>query len=86
MGTNGTATALGPTCDEEHTAVSCYESCAALAPELCDAGGNPNGGCGWTSCADDVLFLETLLDQLQRALCFDLSRIYMTGFSNVRRS
>jgi polyhydroxybutyrate depolymerase len=80
VGSNGTESMLGPTCNDNHTQVACYVSCQSKLSS-CDTK-NPNGPCDWTSCADDVAFIELLLDHLQKSLCFDLSRIYMTGFSN----
>merc|ERR1712048_24903 len=39
--------------------------------------------CNIFNCAaDDVGFIDTLLDELEASYCIDRSRIYMTGFSN----
>jgi len=80
VGSNGTSTSKGPTCNKNHTKVACYQSCER-ALGSCDTT-NVNGPCDWSTCADDVKFLELLLDTLGKSLCFDRSRVYMTGFSN----
>lgn len=68
---------VGPTCNGDHSGDGlCYSSCARR-PGGCDA-----QGCDWTSCADDLGFVETLLDHLEETLCIDRNRVYATGFSN----
>merc|ERR1712207_52897 len=40
-------------------------------------------GCNvWNCRADDIGFIDTLLDELEATYCIDRSRIYVTGFSN----
>jgi len=40
-------------------------------------------GCNvWNCAADDIGFIDTLLDELEATYCIDRSRIYVTGFSN----
>lgn len=48
---------------------------------------NPlHGGCKDTcsssTCANDTLFVETLLDELESTLCIDRRRVHVTGISN----
>jgi polyhydroxybutyrate depolymerase len=67
----------GPTCNGDHSADAlCYTSCAQR-PGGCDA-----QGCDWTTCADDLGFVEALLDHLESTMCVDRNRVYATGFSN----
>jgi hypothetical protein len=35
-----------------------------------------------STCANDTLFVETLLDELEETLCIDRRRIHATGISN----
>lgn len=37
---------------------------------------------GPVTCHDDVGFIESLLDDLERSLCLDLDRVFATGISN----
>merc|ERR1712118_324290 len=67
VGTNVTTSSSGVACKENHTAVNCFLSCAAKSPSFCNDVG-PTGPCSWTTCADDILFLEVLLDQLHKTL------------------
>ena len=67
----------GPICDGDHSGDGlCYSSCARRA------GGCDAPGCDWTSCVDDLGFVEMLLDHLEETLCVDRNRVYATGFSN----
>lgn len=65
------------TCDVEKAAAMkakerspCYESCSSCHP------------CSWTSCADDVGFVEELLDALEGELCVDTAQVRAQGESN----
>eukprot|EP00040_Diaphanoeca_grandis_P040192 m.261564 g.261564 ORF g.261564 m.261564 type:complete len:387 (+) comp42424_c0_seq1:147-1307(+) len=71
----GSAESPGPegaTCTNDED--FCYASCEAR-PQGCHR-------CDWTTCVDDVAFVEALLDTMERALCLDLDMLYATGFSN----
>ena len=57
----------------------CYATCSKLG--LC-TGGAGGSSCGWSTCFDDVFFVEQILVQVASAFCVDLSRIYATGGSN----
>jgi poly(3-hydroxybutyrate) depolymerase len=80
-GTVGSPGPLGPTCDTNNRTSTwgvypCYLTCQ-----------NPlHGGCKDTcsssTCANDTLFVETLLDELEDKLCIDKRRIHSTGISN----
>ena len=39
-------------------------------------------GCDCSTCADDVLFTELMLNWLEDELCIDMRRVHVTGFSN----
>jgi len=70
---------LGATCNAtiaQHYAGPCYYSCLGRK-QGCTA-----GGCDWTTCTDDVAFLEGLLQLLEDKLCVDRRRIYASGKSN----
>ena len=42
----------------------------------------PHRSCDCATCADDVLFVEMLLNELERTLCVDTTRVFLTGMSN----
>eukprot|EP00928_Gymnodinium_smaydae_P027047 TRINITY_DN2103_c0_g1_i1.p1 TRINITY_DN2103_c0_g1~~TRINITY_DN2103_c0_g1_i1.p1 ORF type:complete len:260 (-),score=34.47 TRINITY_DN2103_c0_g1_i1:519-1298(-) len=51
----------------------CYKSCRAL--KKC-------GRCNWSTCYNDVLFVQTLLTAIGNEYCIDLDRVYAQGASN----
>ena len=63
----------------------CYDSCGA-----CD----PQNSCDWTSCYDDILYTEAVIDkvmpfqvhstlyQVSNLFCVDLDSVHQSGFSN----
>ena len=58
----------------KNTIGTCYKSCQKLE-NRCNA-------CSWTSCYDDGLFIEKLMETLKQDYCINLYRIYGTGQSN----
>lgn len=60
----------GPTCTRDTP----YPHC----PPECD----DCGRCGWTSCHDDIGFLEKMFESVSRDFKTDRSRYYLSGFSN----
>merc|ERR1712154_657775 len=65
----------GPTC----TGNSDNSELLNLVPEEC----RDIFGCNvWNCLADDVGFIDALLDELEATYCIDRSRIYVTGYSN----
>jgi len=69
---NGSTSNGGVSCDtsSDATIKYCYES-------------NTNClDCDWTDGADDVAFLDALLDLLEATYCIDLNRVYVSGQSN----
>ena len=77
VGSTASPGPFGPTCRGGDLSL-CYASCSARA-QGCD----PHG-CDWTTCADDVGFVQALVDELESTMCIDRNRIFATGFSNVR--
>jgi polyhydroxybutyrate depolymerase len=67
----------GPICDvaEAGDANNCYTSCQSRAGGCADT-------CDYTTCVDDVAFIEALLDSLEASFCVNLDRVYVVGFSN----
>jgi poly(3-hydroxybutyrate) depolymerase len=57
----------------------CYQSCQALGHCTADGEG---ARCGWTTCFEDVDFVQQLLAVLQREVCLDMDQIYISGESN----
>lgn len=51
----------------------CYKSCREL---------NKCGRCNWSTCYNDVLFVETLIKEISDKFCIDLDRIYAQGEGN----
>ena len=64
-----------------YTAVECcYSSCRKLG--VCSGDGAASN-CGWTTCHDDLLFVETILDTLLgSSLSINSDKIYNSGASN----
>mmetsp|Transcript_38924 Transcript_38924/g.87125 ORF Transcript_38924/g.87125 Transcript_38924/m.87125 type:complete len:420 (-) Transcript_38924:15-1274(-) len=64
-----------PSCDVSRaTSGVCYESCK-LRKGRCHP-------CDWTTCYDDVAFVQKLLLNLRERYCLDLDRLYAYGCSN----
>ena len=69
----------GDTCDRNRTKwgeYEVYESCVQLHGNY-----SASNTCYCSSCWNDVLFIETLLKDLESKLCIDLSHIHATGIS-----
>ena len=68
---------LGPPCDtnrENWGNIECYYSCP-----LC----NPENSCDWTSCYDDLGFLEhVIMEEIAANWCVDLDHLHLSGISN----
>lgn len=52
---------------------SCYNSCKKL---------NKCSRCNWATCTDDVAFVKTLIERINRDYCVDDKKLYMSGASN----
>jgi poly(3-hydroxybutyrate) depolymerase len=77
VGSSVASGASEDTCDVDRAAAlkaqersPCYKSCSSCHP------------CSWTSCVDDVSFVEKLLDTLQEELCVDPTQVRAQGESN----
>ena len=68
---------IGPPCDtnrENWGNIECYYSCP-----LC----NPENSCDWTSCYDDLGFLEhVIMEEIAANWCVDLDHLHLSGISN----
>jgi len=67
---------LGDVCETDRQQwgeITCYDSCAS-----CDS----MSSCDFSSCYDDEVFTDTLLDKLVSEYCIDLDSIHHTGISN----
>jgi len=66
---------LGMTCDPTNpsTQVTCYSSCPS-----CDK----MESCDWSSCYDDVVFIQLLIEELTSLWCIDIDSVHITGASN----
>ena len=64
---------LDPTICKPDTQPMCYDSCQKLG--LCFQ-------CSWSTCYDDVKFIEDLVSHLKYELCIDEKRTMITGASN----
>ena len=53
--------------------VVCHESCPTC---------NPLTSCDWTSCTDDIGFIEHILEQIKHQWCVDLDHMHYSGVSN----
>ena len=66
----------GPTCDMDRNTwgqIDCYNSCP-----LCDS----QASCDWTSCYDDLGFMDFLIQRIASQYCIDLDHIHLSGISN----
>ena len=76
MMSNRISLSLGPPCDLDRNywgEFECHYSCP-----LC----NPAHSCDWSSCYDDLGFLEFLIDLIGQDYCLDLNQIHLSGISN----
>ena len=67
---------FGPPCDvnrDEWGEFECHDSCP-----LCDAAHS----CDWSSCYDDVGFLDFLIGYIGQNYCIDLNHLHISGISN----
>ncbi len=67
---------LGPPCvlpRPENSGFPCYDSCG-----YCDR----MNSCDWTSCCDDVAFVEAVLEYMSKTYCLDEDSVHLTGISN----
>jgi len=74
VGSSMSTGASDSTCDAEKVGphqFACYTSC-----------GSGCSRCSWASCADDVGFVETLLNLLEDSLCIDQAQVRAHGESN----
>lgn len=58
---------------QSEPASSCYNSCKKL---------NKCSRCNWATCTDDVAFVKTLIERINRDYCVDDKKLYMSGASN----
>ena len=66
---------LGPPCEVGlHTGYPIYKSCGTYE--------DVDKTCDWTSCYDDVTFVQVALYQITSIFCVDLNSIHMSGMSN----
>ena len=80
-GTTGSPGKYGITCQSNHSGYPCYKSCRKIhgCKNTSAVGG---GRCDSSTCADDLRFIELMLDSLEADLCVDTDRIHLTGISN----
>lgn len=80
-GTTGSPGRFGPTCEGNHSGYACYKSCQKI--HGCNhTNTSLSHGCDSSSCVDDILFVEKMLDQIEADFCLNLERIHLTGISN----
>ena len=70
LASNMPPTPEGPHCTDDSWRYPCPAECGEC------------NRCAWTSCYDDVGFLEKLLDSVQSEFAIDKSRTYLLGVSN----
>jgi len=67
---------LGEICDTDRDKwgdIQCYDSCP-----MCDG----TNACDWTSCYNDIVYTETLIDEIGAKYCVDMDSVHLTGISN----
>lgn len=60
---------------------SCYKSCLNLHG-CTDTSETGALRCDSSTCMDDMLFVQRLLDRIEQTVCVDLDRVHATGISN----
>lgn len=60
----------GPICKDTAEEYACHKTCGECHR------------CTWTSCADDVGFVASVLDAVEATHCVDLGRVFAYGFSS----
>lgn len=55
------------------TITTCYDTCNSLG--MCSP-------CAWSTCADDGLFIQTLVQKMKDEFCVDLRHVWANGASN----
>jgi polyhydroxybutyrate depolymerase len=78
VGSSATTGASSLTCDQE---VVQREYQPQMLPKYASCP-NDGGGCGWTTCMDDVAFVEQMLNAVEGAYCVDQSQVRLQGESN----
>jgi len=75
-GSVGSPGPAGPTCDAKKLLKPhpCFDSCKAI--------GGCRDACWLTTCADDVGFVQSLLDDIESRFCVNISSVNAVGFSN----
>ena len=81
VGTVASPGPLGDTCQwaDSYSGYACHSSCESTRPCYSSRWSD---GCDCSTCADDVLFMELLINKLEAELCVDTRRVHVTGFSN----
>jgi len=76
---------FGDTCKwpaaDQWNGYACHKSCQP-SRGCRNSNGFRANGCDCSTCADDLLFVSNLLDDLESKLCVDVSRIFVAGMSN----
>jgi len=80
-GSNGTEGTYGSVCGGQHAYYPCYRSCRNAG--LCTTESvYRNDFCGSSTCADDVGYVGSLLDDLASRYCIDEANVHATAMSN----
>lgn len=82
----GTGWNTGPSGHDDNTCnfvawaqTCCYASCLEIG--ACTGDGR-KANCGWSTCYDDGQFFSDMYEMITDALCIDLDRVFIEGFSN----
>jgi len=78
VGSSATTGASSSTCDPD---VVRKEYQPKMLPSYASCKSNADG-CGWTTCRDDVAFVEQILDSVEAAYCVDTQQVRLQGESN----
>lgn len=58
----------------------CYPSCRSLGK--CSGSSHPGTACGWSTCYDDVAFVNYLIDLIGAGSCINMNAVFISGESN----
>lgn len=67
----------GPTCNLDRNSIGQSQECYYSCP-LCDE----DTSCDWTSCYDDIGFMDAVIQDVAEEYCIDLDHVHLSGISN----
>lgn len=82
ISTAGVAGTVQTLSDPWERSVTLTDMFGVRSPVMTPAGPATTGTPDWTTCYDDVVFTDTLIDQIASEFCVDLDSVHQSGISN----